>query len=1493
MRTRVISILLAASLLCFPAQAQYRSSRTIATRTSTRTVSQRTSGRQMIYQYAQNGNLRGLKALQSRGYALDVYDANGNSALCEAVLRKDKRAAETLIAAGANQNAPCMQKIPVENKQAAGTKVTILKTTKTTFNDIYKLASEQNKEELEKMRSCGVNLDMMNMQGNTAYCQALIDENCEAYTTLREVGVNTDHNCVRRLPRDQQTLNCESCTACLWVGLGAAALIGAGVGLAAGGGGGGSDDSPAIVCPDGYHAEGGSCVPNDCTGFPLNACPVGAAGDCAQCQSGDVIWYKANSCTAGYHLVDGTCVENDCSGFPLTSCPAAAEEDCSRCQTGDVVKWKANHCKNGWVLRDGVCVENTCTRGATDIAHCTTKTEVCREGDTPYYICSQCEEGYDPDGETVCVPSDCSGFPLSSCPAAADGDCTQCKSGDVIKWKANSCQNGWELVDGECVENTCTEGKTEILHCEELDEVCRAGDTPYYLCDLCETRYYSNTAHDTCTECSGKTEIAHCAEYNAPCSDDNGTEYKTCKVCDPGYHTDDGLECVEDPPVEVIYVQKFGANVTGQVYTNTEDLNNTATGLGNSRVGLEVIRAEGTAINGGDDPDNPGTLIGSITMTSTDDSTPTYGMKSSVADAGLINKTSISATIDNSTGTSTFYGMYSNGADNTVTNDDDAEITIVGSVVGSASEISHVAGMETTTSDATNDGDIAVTLTQKDVAPTSRKFISAFGMFTSSGDLTNNGTLTISADRYANGMSNEGGTDIATLINTGEITVVNTNAEVEVDDGAGGTISKLKGDKDGARAIGIYANGTAINRGTINASSGDASQTSVGMVSGSDDQHAAVLSGVELTNEGNINVTTSAYQDGYGMATLMSRTASVLTNTSTGRITLNYTGGSVGAGIYSEMDGTVLNNGIVVVTGNDYNVQTAGGIITGANGAVTNNGSITVTNAAQESYGIYVGEGSNVTNKGTITVSVSSDYTAAYGIYSQGNGGTIINDEGAVISVSNASEPDDAYGIYVADGTTPTTVINKGTIIINGSGPDDLEHSCTGNACNVENYIRVGEHNTFVSSGLIQGLSMNVDNIDGNFVAGKGAVIDMQDSLSGNLNISSDLTTSGFEKAYVGEGMIQAGDTTGLNLVSNSALFDASLADNGHDVVMQMKDFDDVVENNSLANFLEANYAAGNNETLFNRLKEMNTVSAFNNALDKMTGREMLTRFAFEDLTMMKELNFSMNNNLFNKEGSYFSMAESVSSPMAFKGDKGSNSRYSLMNRREGSWSLGMGVAFTDIRSDNEHNKDGRDDSVYQLVVPVGYRTHGFNFMVSPRIGYAYGTYDRTGFDGSTYDGTVEKRIFGLMNEVRYPVMLGSWRFEPAVEFNALGYEQTGSEEAKELSLVIPKQRTYSVESGLGLYATRELENEDGSKLTLTAGVAGYHEFADPYKVEVGIRGMDGRIMLRDDRRTKNRAVARAGFEFDEGDYSIYGNVISYIDSEVRSKAKLGLKYAF
>ena len=171
--------------------------------------------------------------------------------------------------------------------------------------------------------------------------------------------------------------------------------------------------------------------------------------------------------------------------------------------------------------------------------------------------------------------------------------------------------------------------------------------------------------------------------------------------------------------------------------------------------------------------------------------------------------------------------------------------------------------------------------------------------------------------------------------------------------------------------------------------------------------------------------------------------------------------------------------------------------------------------------------------------------------------------------------------------------------------------------------------------------------------------------------------------------------------------------------------------------------------------------------------------------------------------------------------------------------------------------------------------------------------YDRIGFNDKSYDGTIEKRIFGLMNEVRYPINVGDWKFEPALEFDALGYEQKGWEEKKEFSLNIPTQRTYSVESGIGLYATHEKELNKDSKFKFTAGVAAYHEFADPYKMDVGMNGLSGHFTLRDENRSDNRAVARTGFEFNKGDYSLTGSFISYIDRETRTKANLGFKWKF
>ena len=74
--------------------------------------------RTMIYHYAQTGNLQNLLLLKRQGYAIDLVDEKGNSALCEATWRQNQTAVDTLIQAGADTNSTCMQEIPQSYKDA-------------------------------------------------------------------------------------------------------------------------------------------------------------------------------------------------------------------------------------------------------------------------------------------------------------------------------------------------------------------------------------------------------------------------------------------------------------------------------------------------------------------------------------------------------------------------------------------------------------------------------------------------------------------------------------------------------------------------------------------------------------------------------------------------------------------------------------------------------------------------------------------------------------------------------------------------------------------------------------------------------------------------------------------------------------------------------------------------------------------------------------------------------------------------------------------------------------------------------------------------------------------------------------------------------------------------------------------------------------------------------------------------------------------------------
>ena len=543
--------------------------------------------------------------------------------------------------------------------------------------------------------------------------------------------------------------------------------------------------------------------------------------------------------------------------------------------------------------------------------------------------------------------------------------------------------------------------------------------------------------------------------------------------------------------------------------------------------------------------------------------------------------------------------------------------------------------------------------------------------------------------------------------------------------------------------------------------------------------------------------------------------------------------------------------------------------------AIYNSGIITINNTGTGSaIGIFsAGDNTNVLNSGTITLNNTSNANLAVGIYAKG--GNVVNTGSIIV---NGTE--NAYGIYAENGAT---VYNTGSIQIG-------DYVYKGNGA-LENFIYLNGA-SLVNAGKLSASSINFDKTGGDVIAKSNAKFISQNEMTGKLNISSDIVKNGFNTTYTEKDMIQAGDASGLKLISDSALFDAKLAENGKDVVMTMKSFDEVTKNKSLSAFLSKNYALGNNEGFYNKLKSFGNMSGLTDSLNKLTGKEMLSRFNFEDMTMMRELNFDMNEKLFHNKEQHFALAGSVS-PMAFKGDTGSNARYSLYNKRNGNTSIGLGVAFTEVRSDDENENNNRSETSYQLILPIGYKTHGFNLITSPRMGYARGSYDRTGFDNKTYDGTIEKRVFGLMNEARYPITLGKWKFEPSAEFNILGYQQKGHEEAKEFALNIRNQNTYSVEGGIGLYATRTKELDKDTMFKMTAGISAYHEFADPYKLRVGMEGMNGNFTLRDENRSDNRGVMRAGFDYVKDNYSLYGSFLSYIDKQYRTIAKTGFMWKF
>ena len=782
------------------------------------------------------------------------------------------------------------------------------------------------------------------------------------------------------------------------------------------------------------------------------------------------------------------------------------------------------------------------------------------------------------------------------------------------------------------------------------------------------------------------------------------------------------------------------------------------------------------------------------------------------------------------------------------------------------------------------------------------------------GRITNNGNITISANnsyalRATNGSTATNttsisigdsysgtyamyGTNNSSLVNSGNITVGrNSTAAIYAENSSVRNSGTLTVNSAQTNAYGIYADNASGSEDITNTNVIDVNYTGSGSAYGI---YTLGNQNVDVVNGRRIDVSATS-GTAYGM---YGSGASLENNNS-----INVTG-NIAYGMYSS-GGSATNTGTITVTGTGSG--TAYGMY-GSGASLENNNSINVT--GNRAYGMY-SSGGSATNTGTITVTGTGSGTV-YGMFGSG-GADLVNSGTIKVNGTNA------VGMYATG--SGSTITNTGNIILNGSSivdehpgestsenpdpdPDNNPTGCTGAGCG--NFIQVANGATFVNSGQVISTSalnfnlMSAANSGTYVLAPKGSYIAPE--YSGPVTASADIVMEGNKTTYVNEDSF-IGTDAGLKLSSGSYLFDAYLVtneDGNQDVVMTMKEFSDVVDNSSVANFLTNNYTLGTNMDMYSILKSAPDASSFTAAVAGQMGLDIVPSFAKQNMDIVKAVNRHMSQSLFANQSSkdvramfdfVYDYREQDGVNLLSGYEDNAATAYAMFDRKyNNNFRYGLGVSFTRYESDYD-NGSSRDEVVAQILTPLIYTTEGLKAISMPRLGIGWGEYKRrTGGEENKAD--IKNYYYGVSNEVRKEINFGTLTLEPTAEFNILGLYQDNTKEKN--GLEVKSSNNLSVEGGLGLYARKSFSIMAENDLTLRAGGSWYHEFNNPYRAaRARIANMLGSYQMDAYDVERDRGILSVRMDYKHEGFDFYFEANKFLEEDDGYALSAGLGYRF
>ena len=590
----------------------------------------------------------------------------------------------------------------------------------------------------------------------------------------------------------------------------------------------------------------------------------------------------------------------------------------------------------------------------------------------------------------------------------------------------------------------------------------------------------------------------------------------------------------------------------------------------------------------------------------------------------------------------------------------------------------------------------------------------------------------------------------------------------------------------------------------------------------------------------------------------------------------------------------------------------------GKGGQATNYESGTITiNVTKSSevdgniYGMYAEKGASATNLGTIKLTTKSNNNNVYGMYA--DNATITNVGTIELSVTSTEK---AFAMYAVNNSK-LELSKDGIFKINGTQITSSADSVTKK--DGKEYITLPTKKSAKSSSLqtfyIDKTSQIVNNgtivsdIDfnansdggGKLVLAKGGKI-IAPEIKGEITADANITSGGFDKTYSSENAV-SGKNDEVKLNSGSALFDAVLKNN--DIVMTMKDFDKVVDDKSLAAYLQHNYNAKRNDGLFNQLKTYDTAQNLNSALNQNLGFSLLPNFAQENMNVFRSLSNLVTDTMFSQDLTnermmvgYDYLGQDRSSKGRVTGyENTANSSYFLadtkLNNRQ---RFGLGVALTRFNSDYDDDSTRKATFAQALASYMHNFGNHWQYAGVARLGYADGDYKRKA--GSTrIEGDTSDILYGLNNELRYNYDFGFMTLEPQVELNAYGYYQRKIKEddAKTDALLVDGTNNLSVEAGAGLYASKETVYGENGRIKARLGGSYYRELSQPYhSMHARVRDTDGYYLIEStDIFDRNRMVVRADITFSWKALDFYLRGSQFMEDKHTTVINAGVKYNF